>query len=227
MNFLEELRKDIRFQEGLKNCINCGTCTAVCPAAEYYDYDPRQIVALVQMHNENEIINLLKSDTIWYCGECISCKTRCPKDNVPAYIIQALKTLSIKSELFKYSKKGLQQIALLKTIGYSILNTGYCVYIDHINTELFPEQSPLWDWIKENFSYISEKYNIPYKKNTAGPLRKIADKNLEEIRKIFEITGGIEYYKKIENVGRSFAKENNIEYLEKEIDELFYKLYNE
>ena len=42
------LMKDYRLKEGLNACINCGTCTAVCPAAEFYRYDPRKIVDIVQ-----------------------------------------------------------------------------------------------------------------------------------------------------------------------------------
>jgi len=49
------LKKDIRFEEGLKACINCGTCTAICPSAEFYNYDPRAIVEIVQGKYEKEI----------------------------------------------------------------------------------------------------------------------------------------------------------------------------
>ena len=91
---LEQLKTDIRFIEGLKACINCGTCTAICPAAQFYDYDPRQIADTMQKGNEAEIENLLKSDTIWFCGECLSCKTRCPRGNTPGYIIQSLRNLA-------------------------------------------------------------------------------------------------------------------------------------
>ena len=66
------LMKDYRLKEGLNACINCGTCTAICPAAEFYRYDPRKIVDIVQSKDDDEIEKLLKSDTIWYCGECMS-----------------------------------------------------------------------------------------------------------------------------------------------------------
>ena len=79
-DYYKMLMEDIRFQEGLRACMNCGVCTAICPAAEFYDYDPRKIVDLVQSENNEEIEKLLKSETIWYCGECMSCKTRCPRE---------------------------------------------------------------------------------------------------------------------------------------------------
>jgi heterodisulfide reductase subunit C len=44
----EQLEKDVRYIEGSKACMNCGVCTAICPAAEVSDYDPRMIVSLVQ-----------------------------------------------------------------------------------------------------------------------------------------------------------------------------------
>ena len=92
----ERLMSDVRLQEGLKACINCGTCTAVCPAAEFYRYNPKNIVNIVQTQDDDEIIKLLKSDTIWYCGECMSCVTRCPRTNAPGQVIIALRTLSVE-----------------------------------------------------------------------------------------------------------------------------------
>ena len=63
---IKRLREDIHFREGMNSCMNCGVCTAICPAAEFYNYDPRMIVETVQRGDEAEIEALLKSDTIWY-----------------------------------------------------------------------------------------------------------------------------------------------------------------
>lgn len=93
----ERLEEDVRFREGLNSCMNCGVCTAICPAAEVSDYDPRMVVSLVQQKDESELEKLLKSNTIWRCGECLSCKPRCPRGNVPCYIIQALRALSVET----------------------------------------------------------------------------------------------------------------------------------
>ena len=65
----DKLSQDVRLQEGMVACINCGTCTAVCPAAEFYDYDPKKIVNIVQTKDDVQIEALLRSETIWYCGE--------------------------------------------------------------------------------------------------------------------------------------------------------------
>ena len=55
----DRLMQDYRMREGLKACINCGTCTAICPAAEFYKYDPRQIVDIVQSKDDAEIEGII------------------------------------------------------------------------------------------------------------------------------------------------------------------------
>lgn len=35
-NLYQLLSEDVRFSECLKACMNCGVCTAICPAAEFY-----------------------------------------------------------------------------------------------------------------------------------------------------------------------------------------------
>ncbi|MEG2178759.1 MAG: 4Fe-4S dicluster domain-containing protein, partial [Bacteroidales bacterium] len=82
-NLFELIQKDVRFEESLKACMNCGVCTAICAAAEFYQYDPRQICDIVQSRDEEALEALLRSDTIWYCGQCMSCKPRCPRGNIP------------------------------------------------------------------------------------------------------------------------------------------------
>jgi len=215
-----KLKEDIRFIEGLKACFNCGTCTAICPAAQFYDYDPRNILDIVQSKNDEAIENLLKSDTIWMCGECLSCKTRCPRGNVPAYIIQSLRALSIETGLFVESKKGRQQLAIKRTIGEHILKYGYCVYIDEINLEMYPEQGPVWEWFAKNKIEILKRLGANYKGKGAGVLREISGESMNDLHKIFEVTGANNRFEKIEKyseqkaneLGIPFGKGNNCEY---------------
>lgn len=194
----EELLKDIRFVEGLNSCINCGVCTAICPAARFYEYDPRMIADIVQKGNEAEIEQLLKSDTIWFCGECLSCKTRCPRGNTPGYIIQALRALSIETGFFTESKQGQKQLAIKRTVGEHILKYGYCVYIDEVNTEMYPEQGPVWDWLKQNRKEVLERLGTSYQKDQGGTLRQIPEESLNDLQRIFDETGATERFEKIE-----------------------------
>jgi heterodisulfide reductase subunit C len=224
-NLYNLLLQDIRFEEGLNACMNCGVCTAICPAAEFYNYDPRKIVDNIQTKNNEQILELLKSDEIWYCGECMSCKTRCPRGNAPGLIIMALRALSQDLGYFIESEKGRQQLAIKRTVGESILNTGYCVYLDGISPSLHPEQGPNWEWVYENRADIFERLGANFKGDGPGILRKIPDEALDELKKIFEVTGGLKRYEKIESFSKKKAQELNMEFDEGIDNEYFRHIY--
>jgi len=207
-----ELKKDIRFEEGLKACINCGTCTAICAASEFYDYDPRVIVDTVQTRDEQKIEDLLKSETIWYCGECMSCKTRCPRGNTPGLVIMALRALSQETGYFVESEKGRQQLFIKRSVGEWILKYGYCLYLEGIGIDLYPEQGPVWDWIQNNWPEVMARMGANYKGDGPGILRKIPEEALDEIREIFKVTGGEARFEKIENFSKEKAKQLNLEF---------------
>lgn len=222
----EKLSHDIRFIEGLKACMNCGVCTAICPAAEFYNYDPRKIVDLVQDKDESSLEELLKSDTIWYCGECMSCKTRCPRGNTPALVIMALRTLSQETGYFTDSEKGRQQFAIKRTIGENIFKYGYCVATYAVNPEYHKEQGPIWDYIIENSREIYERLGGTIDGNGEGPLRKIPEDAKEELRRIFEVTGGTEFYNTIEKHSKRKAAEMGLQISDEGIDnEYFIEVY--
>jgi heterodisulfide reductase subunit C1 len=207
MTFFEELKTDVRFEEGLNSCMNCGVCTAICPAADFYNYDPRIIVDIVQCRNEEAIEELLKSETIWYCGECMSCKTRCPRGNTPGLIIMALRALSQKKGLFTESEKGRQQLILKRVIGENILKYGYCVFPANVSYDNHPEQGPVWAWYLKNMPDIVNRLGGNYDKKGPGALRKVSDESLSEIKKIFEVSGGLSFYEDIETASAKKANE--------------------
>ncbi|MDL2320609.1 4Fe-4S dicluster domain-containing protein [Alistipes sp. OttesenSCG-928-B03] len=197
----------MRMREGLTSCMNCGVCTGVCPSAEFYNYDPRQIVSIVQTRDDDAIEELLRSETLWYCGECMSCRPRCPRGNTPGYVIQALRTVSQRLGFFVESEKGRQQLALKRTIGESILRTGYCIYPKLVSPEMHPEQGPVWDWVHRNDEQVFEQFTPNYQKEGPGPFRKISEESLDEVRRIFEVSGGREMFDKIEEHSDRKARE--------------------
>ncbi|HZL10238.1 MAG TPA: 4Fe-4S dicluster domain-containing protein [Prolixibacteraceae bacterium] len=206
MELYQELTKDIRLAEGLKSCMNCGVCTAICPAAEFYDYDPRIIAGIVQSKDEKKIEELLKSDVIWYCGECMSCKTRCPRGNCPGLIIMALRSLSQRLGYFTESEKGRQQLAIKRVVGENIVNKGYCIVPETLVPEMHPELGPVGEWIYENKEEVYERVGANYNGEGVGALRKIPQESLDEISRIFELTGGFDLFEKIETFSKTKAK---------------------
>ena len=201
------LQEDYRIKEGLKTCINCGTCTAICPAAEFYRYDPRKIVDIVQKGNEDEIEALLKSDTIWYCGECMSCLTRCPRKNGPGLVIMALRNLSAKLGYFVESEKGRQLYPLTKIMTGNILKYGYCIYPDTFSWEDHVESGPVWKWHTEDLEDSLERNGANFKGKGPGILRDIPQESLDELQKIFDVTGATERMETIDRYSRMKAEQ--------------------
>ena len=225
----ERLMKDYRLREGLNACINCGTCTAICPAAEFYRYDPRRIVDIVQHQDDQQIEELLRSDTIWYCGECLSCVTRCPRKNAAGLIIMALRSLSIQTGLFMESEKGRQMYLLCKDLNYNVLNYGYCVYPRHFGYAEHPEAGLVWKWWEENMEDVYDRLGANLERDGAGALRKIPQKDLDEIKRIYDITGATEMLENVKKAGEKKAAEIGLteeEYCQKLYTECSPKHFN-
>jgi heterodisulfide reductase subunit C len=211
-NYYQELSRDVRFVEGLTGCLNCGTCTAICPAAEFYNYDPRIIAEVVQSRDNEKIRELLSGDMIWYCGECMSCKTRCPRSNAPGLLIMALRALSIKTGLFTESEKGRQQLVLKRSIGEWILKYGYCLYREEMTLEDHPEQGPTWEWQNSHLDKLFDRFNVKYRGDEPGPMRKIPEEALNEVRRIFDITGATDQFNFIEEQSAKKAEAMGLEF---------------
>ena len=203
----EELEKDYRFKEGFHTCINCGTCTAVCPAAEFYKYDPRKIMKIVQSRDESEIEALLKSDTIWYCGECMSCVTRCPRKNGPGLVIMALRDLSIRKGYFTESEKGRQIFPLTRLLTQNILKYGYCVYPETFKWDDHKEAGPIYKWHLEHIEDSMKRLGANYKGDGPGVLRRIPKESLDEIQAIFDETGCSDRIRLVEHFSKEKAQQ--------------------
>jgi len=219
------LSQDVRFVEGLKACLNCGTCTAICPAAEFYNYQPRQIAEVLQSRDDSRIEALLKSDTIWYCGECMSCVTRCPRGNAPGLLITVLRAVSQDLGYFIESEKGRQQLAIKRTVGEWILKYGYCLYPSEIKPEAHPEQGPVWEWEVEHIHEVMDRLGANYQKTGPGILRSVPDEDLKELKKIFDVTGGTERFRKIEEYSRKKADEMGLKFGDGDDNEYFRHIY--
>ena len=199
----DKLSRDVRLQEGMVACINCGTCSAVCPAGEFYCYDPKKIVNIVQTRDDEQIEALLRSETIWYCGECMSCVTRCPRKNAPGLIIMALRSLAQDEGYFVDSEKGRQQLALNRVIGVNILKTGYCITPLTVKFENHPEAGPVWKWEQENLVDIFKRLGANLDGDGPGPMSKIPQESLDELDRFFEVTGGKARFDKIVEASRA------------------------
>ena len=225
----DRLMKDYRLREGLNACINCGTCTAICPAAEFYRYDPRRIVDIVQHQDDEQIEELLKSNTIWYCGECMSCVTRCPRRNAAGLVIMALRNLAIETGLFMESEKGRQMYLLCKDLNHNVLNYGYCVYPRLFGYKEHHEAGLVWEWVHDNIDDVFDRLGANLDKDGPGAMRKIPQKDLDELKRIYDITGATERLEHVRQAGLKKAEELGLteeEYCQKLYTECSPKHFN-
>jgi heterodisulfide reductase subunit C len=93
--FLEDIYA-IPGGEKVKECIQCGTCSASCPTSYAMDYTPREIIAALRA---GLLERVLKSNTIWLCASCYSCTVRCPSGIKLTDIMYELKRLAIEFNL--------------------------------------------------------------------------------------------------------------------------------
>jgi heterodisulfide reductase subunit C len=193
-----QIQEDPRYAEACRSCMNCGVCTAICPAAGYYDYDPRVIMNLVRDGDEESLSEMLSSDMIWYCGQCMSCKPRCPRGNVPGALIQILRSVAIHTGLFVHSALGRQQLALKRAIGHNILETGYCIHPTRVDPVMHPEQGPVWAWMSDNADQVYSRFDAGYDRSGPGLLRRISPESLGELDRIFDVTGCKQLWDQIE-----------------------------
>ncbi len=83
--------------ERLESCIQCGTCSGVCPLSIYMDFTPRQVMELTRTDFKNEV---LRSHTIWLCASCYACTVECPREIRITDIMYELKQRAIHEGIY-------------------------------------------------------------------------------------------------------------------------------
>lgn len=79
--------------ERLRGCLQCGTCSAVCPLIDYMDVTPRQLVGMTRAGMKDEVLG---SFSIWVCAGCYACTAACPKEIPITDMMYALKRMAIR-----------------------------------------------------------------------------------------------------------------------------------
>lgn len=104
--------------DGIRNCYQCGTCTAVCPLSESSSANFRKTIKYVQLGLENK---LLGDTTPWLCYACGDCQASCPRNANPSEVMAAIRRYQtgkydwtgFSSRLLKSEKVEIISIALL------------------------------------------------------------------------------------------------------------------
>ncbi len=86
--------------EGIRLCIQCGTCTASCPNADKMDHTPAQLIAMARAGLREEV---LSSNAMWYCLSCYLCTVRCPRGIKQTDLMHIFEGLAVREGL-SYAK---------------------------------------------------------------------------------------------------------------------------
>jgi len=82
--------------EGIRLCIQCGTCTASCPNAERMEHTPSQLIAMSRAGMRDEV---LSSNAMWYCMSCYMCTVRCPRGIKTTDLMHAFESMAASKGL--------------------------------------------------------------------------------------------------------------------------------
>ena len=86
---------EIITEEKFSNCFQCGKCSGGCPAFEYMDLFPHQVILLAKL---GQFERILQSKAIWVCTACYSCSSHCPQDIDPARIMEGFRMMGLRKK---------------------------------------------------------------------------------------------------------------------------------
>jgi quinone-modifying oxidoreductase subunit QmoC len=95
--FAAEIAAEVEDGEFLHRCIQCGTCSSVCPVSAYMDLTPRRLIAMTRAGARDDVLH---SVAPWACTSCYACTVECPKRIPITDIMHALRRLSLREKTY-------------------------------------------------------------------------------------------------------------------------------
>lgn len=177
---------DLRFKKsGFKKCIQCGRCTASCPVSYLYtDYKPRDLMRRFML---GDIYTEEMNELIWKCGQCYSCRARCPRNCKAGLGVLALQTKSVLE-----GNAPPKIISISEKIKKNLYSKGETFLPSTQDIDLlkeFGEQT--YNRCSGN---IVKRKRLGFKTDDARSI-PIHEESLEEIREILKLTGFVETIK--------------------------------
>ncbi len=93
LEFADEIRR-MPGCELIDRCIQCATCSGVCPVSTYMELTPRRVIELTRRGFKKDVLN---ANTIWLCTSCYECQVECPKEIGITDVMYALKSKAIEA----------------------------------------------------------------------------------------------------------------------------------
>jgi len=191
-----------------QSCMSCGLCTSVCTAAQYFDdYNPRCIVDAALSKDEDRLVALLRSDTLWLCGQCGSCKAQCPRGNNVMGLVSSLRTLAQLKGYHLDSVRGRQQYAARHLWAGNFWNRACSLYFRNAAGPHFPDFGPRHaQYVRTQEEQHARVGGHPDTDGFFGG-RKVSVPTLRELRRCVELGGTLLLWERIEEHAQAQAKE--------------------
>jgi heterodisulfide reductase subunit C len=74
--------------ESVKKCMQCATCTGMCPMVQEMDFSPRKVMHMAQFGLMEKLADI---NTYWKCASCHACSVKCPRGIDIAKVMEALR----------------------------------------------------------------------------------------------------------------------------------------
>ena len=74
--------------ESVKKCMQCATCTGMCPMVQDMELTPRKVMHLAQFSLMEKLQDI---NTYWKCASCHACSVKCPRGIDIAKVMEALR----------------------------------------------------------------------------------------------------------------------------------------
>lgn len=83
-----------RIGETFMSCLQCGTCTSVCPHQQVSSFSPREILRRLALDRGTE---QSVDQAVWCCVTCNACGVNCPRGIEIIDVLQAVKRLNVEN----------------------------------------------------------------------------------------------------------------------------------
>ena len=79
--------------ENIYECMQCGTCSAVCPMVDSMGITTRQGILYMQFGRTEEVMDARIGE---FCASCHTCMVRCPRDIDVPKVYEAVRQITLR-----------------------------------------------------------------------------------------------------------------------------------
>ncbi len=108
----------------IRTCIQCGTCSSVCPSGRRTAFRTREIIRKALLGLKEEV---LTSPDLWLCATCLTCLERCPRQIKVTDAIIIMRNMAVEEGFM---------LPQHRKASRKLIKTGHAVPLDDANREM-------------------------------------------------------------------------------------------